>query len=249
MEISRETRIVITGASSGIGRALCKELVPLGAEVLGIARSRVELEKLSGENKKEAGNFSFLVADLNETQDRTRIINWVRKHWNKLDVLVNNAGTIYPQKVSQSKLSEVREIMEVNFFASVDLMVQLLPLIRDKGIIVNILSPAIFKTHPNSAFYAASKAALQAVSRALRKEMSSKTEGRVFILDYYPGIVKTNIFKNLKKDRKASLLIKILSVNPEFSARQVVRQIRKSKGGEYFDPIAWMLRLSGYLGF
>lgn len=242
MEINRQTKVIVTGASRGIGKALVRELVEKGASVLGIARSEDALRSLAGELPGNRGKFNLLPIDLSDNQGRNRLISWVKKNWKKFDILVNNAGILYSEKVTRSNMAKVREIMEVNFFAPLELIVKLSPMIFQSGMVVNILSPAIYRNHPDAGFYAASKSALRNVTSALRRG----ERGKVKVLGYYPGFVKTGIFR---KREDLPLLLRLLMVSPEFTARTIVHQIETGEEGEYYEPVAWMIKFVGLFGF
>ena len=233
VKLNRQTKIIVTGASHGIGRALSKELLARGTQVLGVSRSR---------GGQEPGNFTFLSVDLEDSEGRAQIVSWVKKNWRQFDILVNNAGVMYSEKVSESSLRKVREIMEVNFFAPLELMIKLLPVFREGGIIINVLSPAVFRNHPQAGFYAASKAALRSVTGALRKEMGQVGTKKIKVLGYHPGFVKTEIFK---EGKHPSFLAGLLQVAPEFTAKQIIKQMEKSKEGEYYEPVARIVKLAG----
>jgi len=111
--------------------------------------------------------------------------------------------------------------------------------------IINVLSPAVFRNHSQAGFYAASKAALRSVTGALRKEMGQVGTKKIKVLGYHPGFVKTEIFK---EGERPSFLVGLLQVTPEFTAKQIVKQMERNKDGEYYEPVARIVKLAGMFG-
>lgn len=241
VKVNTKTKVIVTGVSSGIGRALTKALVGDGAQVLGVARSKDRLNSLSVELSKSPGKFTFLALDLKNPQNRSQLVSWVKKNWNQLDILVNNAGIFYPQKVVQGDMTEIRELMEVNFFTPVELIIKLFPMVKNDGMVINVLSPALYRSHPKAGFYTASKAALRSITWALR---GAESRG-VKVLGYYPGIVRTEIFK---EEKRLPILVKLLQVSPGFTAQKIIQQIKHNKEGEYYEPVAILIKLAGIFG-
>ncbi|OGC69105.1 hypothetical protein A2415_00365 [candidate division WWE3 bacterium RIFOXYC1_FULL_39_7] len=229
MIINKSKKVIITGVSSGIGKALAREFVEKGAQVLGVARTVKETR---------AGNYQTLSADLTSASGREKVYEYVRRHWGKCDVLINNAGVVYPTKISKVNFEKVRDIMEINFFAPLEISTRLLPNVAKNGCIVNLLSPAIYKSHVEAGLYSASKAALKSVSDALRNELVSSSK-QTKILGYYPGIVRTAIFG----EEELTGLKGMLSTSPERTAKLIIKQIENGRNGEYFEPIAMVIRL------
>lgn len=229
MRLNKNKKVIITGASSGIGKALVDELVARGVQVLGVSRSA---------KNKRVGNLQMLSLDLTTSEGRDKIHKYVDRHWGSFDVLINNAGIVYPTKVSKITFDKAREIMEINFFAPVEITTNIFPSLNKKGTVVNILSPAIYKSHAEAGLYSASKSALKSISDALRSEMMY-SKRQIKVLGYYPGIVRTAIF------RKGELVgwKRLLSTSPEGTAKRIIKQIEEDRNGEYFEPIAKVIRL------
>lgn len=181
--------IWITGASSGIGEALARALSAEGAAVVLTARRRARLEALASELPGE----SLLVPlDLTDGPSIPDAIQQVIAWKGHVDILINNAGISQRALVEDCELSTVRRVMEINFFAIVDLTQQLLPsmLARGSGQIVNMSSVAGYVGTPLRSAYCASKHALRAWSDSLRSEVSGRG---LSVTTICPGYVRTEI--------------------------------------------------------
>jgi NAD(P)-dependent dehydrogenase (short-subunit alcohol dehydrogenase family) len=173
-------RALITGCSSGFGRASAVELKKRGYEVVATARRPETIADLDADAR----------IALDVTDDAS--VHAAVAAAGALDVLVNNAGIGIGGPVERVPLSEVRRLLETNFFGAVRMMQAVLPQMRSRGAgaIVNVSSVSGRVAAPLSAFYAASKFALEAVSEALHVEVGHFGI-RTIIIE--PGFFKTNI--------------------------------------------------------
>src|SRR5690349_14950862 len=109
-------RILITGASQGIGRALALTAARRGARVLAAARSQLLLDELAREARAAGGVLETVAADVTEPSDRQRMVAAAEQHFGGLDVLINNAGIGATGHFAEVSPERLRKIMEVNFF-------------------------------------------------------------------------------------------------------------------------------------
>lgn len=168
--------VLVTGASRGLGRALCKELVAKGHQVLAVSRNESALHLL-----KEEINCAILPFDLvkitdNQTADSFR---QAVANFGPLDVLINNAGQLGKEAFSAYSIHQAKEVFEINFFAPAFLIQQLDTCFRPNAAvhIVSIASMGGFqgsKKFPGLSFYSASKAALCTLSEVLAEEFSGR---------------------------------------------------------------------------
>ena len=184
--------IWITGASSGIGEALARALSAEGARLILSARRRQRLEDLAAELPGES---LILPLDLTDGEAIPGAVQQALAWGGRIDVLVNNAGISQRGLVEETQLSTVRRVMEINFFAVVDLTSQVLPsmLERGRGHIVNISSVAGYVGTPMRSTYCASKHALRAWSDSLRAEVSGRG---LYVTTVCPGYVRTEISRS-----------------------------------------------------
>jgi NAD(P)-dependent dehydrogenase (short-subunit alcohol dehydrogenase family) len=173
-------RVLITGCSSGFGRATAVELKKRGFEIVATARRPESLEDLDVDVR--------LTLDVTDDASVAAAVGQA----GTIDVLVNNAGIGVSGPVEIVPLAEVRRLFETNFFGAVRMMQAVLPQMRARGsgTIVNVSSVSGKVAAPLSGFYAASKFALEAVSEATHFEMGHFGIRTVLI---EPGYFKTNI--------------------------------------------------------
>jgi len=197
----RGKRTLITGASSGIGRALAFEFTRRGAHVVLAARRISRLEEAAREITRTFGNAAsplVVTCDVTRKVSVRRLIKVCASHLGGLDILVNNAGCGVYGETERTSLEDFRSVMEVNFFGALSCLSEALPLLRmaGKGLIVNIASVAAKHGVPYLAAYSASKAALAAVSQSLRAELCGNG---ISVMVVYPGYTETDFFAREKK--------------------------------------------------
>ena len=177
-------RILVTGASSGIGEATVRALVKEGHEVVATARRAQRLEKLH-----EQTGATVIPADLTKPEDVTRLVEQA----GNIDALVNNAGGARgSDPVATGKLEDWQAMYELNVLATLRLTQALLPQIREKnGTIVFITSTAAHETYVGGAGYTAAKHAEAMIVETLRLELVGEN---VRLIEICPGMVKTEEF-------------------------------------------------------
>lgn len=167
-------RIILTGASEGIGRALALELAGHGARLALAARDRGRLESLAQECRARGGEARALPTDVTSQQDCEWLVNETLAAFGGIDVLVHNAGiTMWSRFDALEDLSIFARIMEVNYFAPVRLTALALPEIKkSRGLLVAVASLAGLTGVPERSGYAASKHALIGFFDSLRIELA-----------------------------------------------------------------------------
>ncbi|HEY3789150.1 MAG TPA: SDR family oxidoreductase, partial [Urbifossiella sp.] len=165
-------RILVTGASQGIGRALCVVAARKGCRVLAAARSQTLLDELTAEIKNAGGTIATIAADVTKPEDRAAMVAAAQEHYQGLDVLVNNAGIGATGHFADSDFDNLRRIFEVNFFGLTETTRVFLPMLKlgVKPAIVNISSVVGKRGIPARSHYASSKFAVQGFSEAIRAE-------------------------------------------------------------------------------
>ncbi|MFI6299706.1 oxidoreductase [Nonomuraea sp. NPDC050790] len=175
---------LVTGASSGIGKATAIELARAGHTVYGVARRVERMEPL-----RAAGGHP-LAMDITREADLARVVSTVIDAHGRIDALVNNAGIGLHGSAEEAPLDRARELFEVNLFGPARLVQLALPYMRERrsGRIVNVSSIGGEIALPLGAWYYASKHALEAYSDTLRQEV-----GRfgVEVVLVQPGIIRT----------------------------------------------------------
>ena len=239
----RGQRILITGASSGIGRALTEELASLGARLAIAARSEDKLRELAKTLQTET---LVLPGDVTKDADRRRFIEEAEKRFGGLDVLINNAGIASWAYFANSTEEILRQIMEVNFFAPAELMRLAIPVLTrgNQPAIVNIASMCGRKAMPAWSEYSASKYALCGLTEALRAEFA---RFEVDVLLIVPGLTSSDFSQHLlRKEGKAKIEFdKVMP--PAKVAAAIVNSLRKSKRETILGRDArWMLRINKF---
>ena len=191
--------IWITGASSGIGKALAIKFSQLNANVILSSRKEKELEDVA---KNCGDNCMVLPMNLEKQDDFPNAVKTVTKHYKTIDILINNGGISQRSEASQTTLDVDRKLMEVNYFGTIALTKAVLPIMQAQksGHIVTVSSlSGKFGFFLRSA-YAASKFAQLGFFESLRLE---EEKNNINISMVFPGFVNTNISKNaLSSDGK-----------------------------------------------
>jgi short-subunit dehydrogenase len=179
---------IVTGASTGIGRAVARELTRRGAKVALVARTEATLEALVQElGQAQARAFPL---DVTERASTLALPALVRAHFGRLDFVINNAGRNHRGPFAERSAEELAGILDTNLIAPVLLTHAALPVLEAGGAIVNVASIAGKVPVPHEAAYSGSKSGLRAFGRALDTELS--LEGRKLrVLSVCPGPVDT----------------------------------------------------------
>ncbi len=169
--------VLITGASSGFGKACAEHLAGLGHRVYGTSRrARFEDEAAApgGDATASRGSVRMLPMDVREDDSVARAVAFVQTDAGRLDVLVNNAGLALAGAVEDTTVDEARALFETNLFGVHRVCRAALPILRAQGagLIINVSSLAGLVTVPFQGFYSASKYALESMTDALRMEVA-----------------------------------------------------------------------------
>ncbi len=239
-------RVLITGASSGIGQSLARELSAGGARLLLTARRRERLETLCDALRAGGADVEFVAGDITGEATRRELVETLRRRFGELDVLINNAGVGAVGHFSHADPERVRTIMEVNFFAPVELTRLCLPLLRRgrQPMIVNIASVLGHRAVPRKSEYCASKFALHGFSDALRAELVAR---RIDVLLVCPSTTESEFFDSLLEDKERLPWRKFGAMSSEAVARRTVRAMRRGKQEIVLSPggklLVWLDRL------
>ncbi|MHA7652736.1 oxidoreductase [Mycobacterium sp. ML4] len=162
---------LITGCSTGLGRALAQAVIDAGHNVVVTARDVTKVAELAG----TASDRTLAVAlDVTEPEQITKAVQQATERFGVIDVLANNAGYGYRAAIEEGDDADVRALFETHFFGAVAMIKAVLPGMRERraGAIVNISSIGVQLTPVGSGYYAAAKAALEAMSGALHGELA-----------------------------------------------------------------------------
>lgn len=218
----QDKKIVITGASSGIGAEGAKQLAAKGAYVILVARRAEELEKVQQAIEAAGGKAESHVADLSNYDEIDALADVLLQQHGKIDVLVNNAGRSIRRSVRNSleRFHDYERCMQINYFGLVRLTLKLLPpmLEAGDGHIINITTWATLVPSPRFAAYVASKRAVDGFTETLDTELIGT--GVATTLVHYP-LVKTPMIAPTK------LYEKIPTMSVERAGGWLVRAVKR----------------------
>ena len=184
---------IVTGASSGIGAAIAKELAAEGANVVLVARTLENLNKVKEEIEAQGkGKVQAVQADVAESEDVKRMVETAVEHFSDVDILVNNAGQMLEGTVRSGKVNEWEKMIDVNIKGVLYNIDAVLPKMveRATGHIINIASVSGQEVTKHSTVYSGTKYAVRAISMGLEKELA-RTGVRVTNIS--PGMVATRL--------------------------------------------------------
>ncbi len=185
--------VIITGASSGIGKACALEFANNGASVVLAARRENELKKTEEEIKMQGGDAMSVKTDVSNIEDCKMLITKTLEKYKKIDVLINNSGISMRASFEDLDLSVIKELMDTNFYGAVYCTKLALPyLLEQKGTIIGISSISGLTPLPGRTGYCASKYALDGFFNTLRLENIKKG---LNVLVVHPGFTSSNIRK------------------------------------------------------
>lgn len=185
---------IVTGASSGIGRATARTFIEEGANVVAVARNSARLESLKNECSNGSGKISILRGDVTKEDDRRESIEKTVMDFGGIDILVQAAGIIANGTIETTTEAAWDEMMDINLNSVFRLMQLALPSITQrKGNIVNVSSVTGTRAFPGVLAYCVSKAAVDQLTRCTALELAAKG---VRVNAVNPGVVVTNLHKN-----------------------------------------------------
>jgi short-subunit dehydrogenase len=232
-------RAIVTGASSGIGRALVVELVQRGAKVVAVARREDRLESLGESLRPASGQLVSVVGDVTEVGVRERALAMAIEQWGGLDALINNAGVGAMGHFGDASEARLRRVMEVNFFAATELTRAVLPALRaNRGMIVNVSSVLGHRGVPNCSEYCASKFAMQGWSESLRAEVWREGIG---VLVVSPGTTDTEFSANVLERQATAKWAGRPRSSAESVARRTVRAMERGRNEIIPSASGWLL--------
>lgn len=218
-----EKVILITGASSGIGEGIARELAAAGARVLLGARRTDKLERVADDIRMAGGVAEIKALDVSDRAAMAEFAKTALELWGRVDVLVNNAGIMPLSPLSAGKQNEWERMVDVNIKGVLWGIGAVLPIMerQEGGQIINIGSIGALQAVPTAAVYCATKFAVRAISDGLRQET---TNIRVTCVN--PGVVESDLASTITHDETAALMdsYRAIALQPADIAR-AVRQV------------------------
>ena len=242
----RGLRILITGASGGIGQALAEQAARAGARVAVTARSADKLEELATRLMAEGAEVVAVPADLTSDADRRRLIDAVTERFDGLDVLLNNAGVASAGHFADGTEAILRQVMEVNFFAPAELIRLAVPVLTRgrQPAVLNVASMCGRRGLPAWTEYSASKFALCGLTEALRAELARFD---IDVLLVTPGLTRSDFGRHMLRSEARMKFDFEHGMPVEDAARSILQALRRNRAETVLGRDArWMLRVNRF---
>ena len=239
MQNLKEIVAVVTGASSGIGKAVAIELAKNGVKVVLAARRTEELDELTNQIKRNGGEATFVKTDVSDRADLVHVVNLAVETYAKLDVIVNNAGIARLSRIDALDIDGWDEMIDINIKGVLYGMAAAIPIFKQQGFghIVNIISTSGIKIVPTQGVYAGTKNAVRTIAEAFRQE----SDGSIRITGISPGYIKTDFaVKSVATDEMktaAAVAVEQMAIAPEAVAHAVIYAISQPKEVEIGDIV------------
>jgi len=253
MTILSQQRIILTGATGGIGKELAKQLALQGCKLGLVSRSMGKLEQLAtqltidkkNDKKNDKANISLICADITSSEGRQQIIDKMESDFHGYDMLINTAGIMdFTSFIDQSD-DRIEAVFLTNVIAPMLLCKKVLPYmqVQNKGHIVNIGSTFGSIGFAWFTSYSSSKFALRGFSQALRRELAQTSVKVSYIA---PRAVKTSLNSNAVYDMAKE--VKMNMDKPEAVAKQIVQSIIKDHKEKYIGfPESLFIRINAII--
>ena len=214
--------VVITGASSGIGAITARELEKQGALVVLGARRKEQLDAIVREIEQDGGKAVAVACDVAKRADVTALVEAGVQTFGKVDVMMNNAGIMPLSPMTELRVEEWEQTIDVNVKGVLNGIAAALPVFQKqgRGHFINISSVAGIRTFPSGAAYCGSKFAVSAITDVLRQKVGPFIRTTVIL----PGAIKTELGASIKHQETADALAGLIgtAVSPQCIADAIV---------------------------
>ncbi|TMD43766.1 MAG: SDR family NAD(P)-dependent oxidoreductase [Chloroflexi bacterium] len=229
-------RTIVTGASSGIGRAIALEFARRGAQVVLASRNGDALNDLSASIKAEGGRAIARPTDVTDTTALDRMVSTTVDELGGIDILVNNAGIGMHSGIADAAGSDVEALFRLNVLAAAAAIRAAVPVMRRQGsgLVINISSVAGRIVIPRIGYYSASKFALTAIGDALRLEESHRG---IRVMNVFPGTTRSRFGENRLGIRGRAAHQRVPPVPAEKVARRVAIAVERNRRTVY---VSWL---------
>jgi short-subunit dehydrogenase len=246
----KDAVVIVTGASSGIGKATALLFDKMGAKVSMVARREEKLE----DNAKKMSNALVLPADLSNEKQAEQIVTNTISKYGRVDVLINNAAAIIVSDAESVKPEELRRAFQTNLIGSIIATNKAVEYMKKQGYghIINVGSPGFMIGVPFYTPYVTTKASMSAWTRTLQAEWANS---EIKVSEYFPGYIKTessseskygSMEQDLLMDEDQNPISRFFNrpKTPEHVAKQLVRLVKKPKLIAYSG---FMVRIGAFL--
>lgn len=219
--------VIVTGASSGIGRATALAFAREGAMTILAARSQEKLSRVADAIGRFGGTARAIQTDVSDRQQVEKLVERVVAEFGRIDVLINNAGGGAVGTVEDKRFADdARHLLDVDFFGKVHCAQAVLPAMRKQGggAIVNLSSVVGRKAFPRFGAYSAAMHAVAAFSDALRQELRGSG---VHVTTVHPALTETAFFNGVEPVERPAPFRYMKPLTPEAVARKIVKAVGK----------------------
>ena len=236
-------RVIVTGASSGIGRAIAVEFARRGALLALASRNEAALHEVAAAIQRNGGRAVVIPTDV--TQDRAvdRMATETIRQLGGIDILVNNAGIGQQALIGDASAADVEALFRLNVLAAAAAIRAVVPTMRAQhaGMIINISSMAGRIVIPRIGYYSASKFALTAIGDALRME---EAHHGIRVMNVFPGTTRSSFGENRLGIRGRAAHQRVPPVSAEKVARRVANAVGRSQSSVYISLVPDQLGLA-----
>jgi short-subunit dehydrogenase len=231
----KNARVIVTGASSGIGRAIALEFGRRGARLVLASRNVAALEELAASIKAGGGSAIVIPTDVTEAGAVEEMAHATIRELGGIDILVNNAGIGMTAPIGDARNADVEAVFRLNVLSAAAAIRAVLPIMRAQhdGMIINISSLAGRIVIPRIGYYSASKFALTAIGDALRME---EADHGIKVMNVFPGTTRSSFGENRlgRRGRQAHQVLP--PVSAEKVARRIAQAVERNQRSVY---ISW----------
>ncbi len=231
-----DSTTVITGASSGIGRAAARELAKGKANLVLAARSKDNLKALAAELASFPGRCLVVPTDVTDRLAVEALVRKTAEEFGSVDILINNAGVGLFAPIADGNLENMQRLFNVNFWGAINCIQAAVPYMQaqQRGHIVNVSSIAGRISPPYMGIYSATKFALTAISDSLRAELSGSGIG---VSTIFPGLTETNFMENMTQEVDAPAIPPVARfASASVVGTRIVQSIRYGLRDVYVSP-------------
>lgn len=195
----RDSVIMITGASSGIGEATARAALQAGARVILLARRKQRIDALA----ETSVNALAVACDVTQADQIENAVRQGLARFGRIDVLINNAGQGLFASVEEIDTAAFRMLLDLNLIAPLMMMQAVIPQMREQGAgsIINVSSGATLATYPGSAAYTSSKAGLNMLSDVARLELA---DAGITVSTVYPFVTASEFYQSVKSGQEVA---------------------------------------------
>lgn len=232
----KDARVIITGASSGIGRAIAVEFGRRGAQLALAARNTNALEQLAAATRSEGGFAIAIPTDVTEPAAVEALIQTTIRQLGRIDILVNNAGIGLHAPIADAEAGDVEAVFRLNVLAAAAVIRAVVPTMRSQrsGLVINISSVAGRIVVPRIGYYSASKFALTAIGDALRLEEHHRG---IRVMNVFPGTTRSSFGENRLGIRARAAHQRVSPVPAEKVARRIASAVERNRQSVYVSLI------------